>query len=272
MLLAVAVADATGAWCGTTSSDPAGSVTATATDSVGNTSEFAANRPVVGDAAVCGTGTVDRIVTSDSFNRSVTQGWGSDDRGNPWVLSGGAYRFGVNGAEATMLQDSAFQSVHAVLNGPSLVDVDETVRIRTDKLASGAGAYFYAGHRFQDHSNYYRLEVGFGTTQSVSLKWAKFAGAVATDIVPATTVARARHEANAWYRVRLQVRGTNPTTFRAKLWPDGALEPSGWDISGTDGEPVLQQPGAVSLRTLIGASFSGFPIVASWDDLVVRRP
>jgi CSLREA domain-containing protein len=270
MLVATARADAAGLWCAPTSAELGGMrVTATATDATGNTSEFAHDTGVTGEGPTCGRSTP-QLLAHDDFGRVLTGGWGADLFGSPWVLSGGSYRFAVNGSEGTMLQDAPWISVHAVLSTPPLLDIDESVRFKTDKPASGAGAYFYLGHRFQDHGNYYRLEIGLGINRNVTIKWSKFVDAALTDIVPATTVVREAHEPDAWYRARLQVSGTNPTTFRAKVWRDGTLEPAAWDIGGFDAEPVLQQAGNVSLRTLVGTAFSGLPLLASWDDFVVR--
>ncbi len=271
MLVGTAIADTAGLWCAPTSTDLRGmQVTATATDATGNTSELAANTAVSGDAAICGTSNQSVVVAQDDFSRVVSSGWGADLLGQPWNVSGGAYRFGVNGSEATMLQDSVLQTVHASLSTPPLLNIDESVRFKTNKLATGAGVYFYIGQRFQDHSNYYRLEVGFGTNRNVTIKWSKFVGAVLTDVTPAKELARERHDADVWYRARVQVSGTNPTTFRAKVWRDGTLEPAMWDLTGSDSEPILQQPGQVSLRTYLGATFSALPVVASWDDFLVR--
>jgi RHS repeat-associated protein len=41
--------------------------------------------------------------------------------------------------------------------------------------------------------------------------------------------------ADTWYQVRFEVNGG---TVRAKIWPDGQSEPSGWSMEGTDATPL----------------------------------
>jgi parallel beta-helix repeat protein len=62
--VATAVADGTGAWC-TGGLSLGGTVTATATDSAGNTSEFAANMPIQGNESLCGQGGT--VLFTDDF-------------------------------------------------------------------------------------------------------------------------------------------------------------------------------------------------------------
>ena len=50
-------------------------------------------------------------------------------------------------------------------------------------------------------------------------------------------------------RVRLRVSGTTPTALAARVWDDGAAEPTAWNVSANDSTPSLQANGGLGMWT-----------------------
>jgi hypothetical protein len=72
--------------------------------------------------------------------------------------------------------------------------------------------------------------------------------------------------------IRAEALGASPTTVRAKVWKSTQAEPASWQLSTTDASAGLQVAGGVGLVTYLSGSSTNFPIVVSFDDLVVTVP
>ena len=77
-------------------------VTATATDTNGNTSEFSLNRLVTA-SGVSAPGT---LIAQDSFTRTVTDAWGTPPAGGPYSLPASKVDYDVNGSIGTIVDDA----------------------------------------------------------------------------------------------------------------------------------------------------------------------
>jgi hypothetical protein len=86
-------------------------------------------------------------------------------------------------------------------------------------------------------------------------------------LVPGVT-----HTAGATLMVHGQMVGTNPTTIRVNVWPQGQPEPAGWAYSVTDSAAALQTAGAVGLRALLSSAGSNAPVVFTIDNYLVTSP
>jgi hypothetical protein len=71
--------------------------------------------------------------------------------------------------------------------------------------------------------------------------------------------------------LRVQTTGASPTTIRAKIWK-GTAEPTGWQISTTDGTAGLQTAGSVGLSPYLSSSATNAPITLRIDQLTVTAP
>jgi hypothetical protein len=69
--------------------------------------------------------------------------------------------------------------------------------------------------------------------------------------------------------VHAQIVGTNPTTIRMNVWPQGQAEPAGWEYSITDSAAALQTSGAVGLRALLASTATNMPVVFTIDNYLV---
>jgi hypothetical protein len=59
---------------------------------------------------------------------------------------------------------------------------------------------------------------------------------------------------------------------RAKVWKTTQTEPASWQQSTTDTTAGLQAAGGVGLVGYLSGSSTNFPIVVSFDDLLVTSP
>lgn len=65
----------------------------------------------------------------------------------------------------------------------------------------------------------------------------------------------------------VQAVGNAPTTLRARAWPAGTAEPTGWQVSGADATASLQQSGSIALRALTSSGTTNRPIEVRFDAL-----
>ena len=72
-------------------------------------------------------------------------------------------------------------------------------------------------------------------------------------------------------RMRAQATGTAPTTIRVRVWPASATEPSTWQVTRTNSEPVLQSPGSVGLMGYVSGTATNAPVTFSFDNFEIRR-
>ena len=114
-------------------------VTATATDANGNTSEFSLNRAVTtsGDSAP---GTV---LARDQYSRTVTDAWGSATVGGPWSVVSPYADYDVGAGTGTIVVPAAGVTRTATLSSFAQRDVDTTIRLATDKVATGGNHWVY---------------------------------------------------------------------------------------------------------------------------------
>src|SRR5207244_8663505 len=111
---------------------------------------------------------------ADAFGRSSTAGWGSADVGNAYALTGGAASdFVVSGGVGTMLVAAGGSAPAAVLSDVSARDVDVTLRIAMDKVASGTSQYVYLLVRRAQGGLEYRGQVRFTNSGGVALQVVK---------------------------------------------------------------------------------------------------
>jgi len=237
-------------------------VTLTVTDDLGATGTL--TQPVT-VTAPAGPG----LLAQDTFTRTVTGGWGSADTGGPWSTSGGSANVGV--AQGTgRLQAAAGATTSALLPGASSDDSDLRFSVGLDRAATGGGVYVTAIGRRLDAATDYRSTTKLLADGRVTVSLSRRAAGTETAL-GSTTVAGLTVAAPGRVQVRLQVTGTAPTTVRTKVWADGTAEPAAWLLSAPDTTAALQAPGSTGLTVYLSGSATGSPVVASFDDLLLRR-
>ena len=231
----------------------------TVTDAAGATDTTSSSVTVAGDPSVA----------RDAFERSVTGGWGSADRGGAWTLSGTLTRYAVTGGGGTVSL-AAGGSGTARLAGVSIQDTDITTTVTTDKAPTGGGQYSSVIARSVAGGSEYRGKLLFGSTGAVTAYLTRVDAGVETSLGSATVTGLTYAPGTA-VKVRLQAVGTSPTTIRIKVWT-GATEPTAWLLSRTDSTAALQAPGGVGFYDYVSGSATNAPVVYRHDDLWVGPP
>jgi len=212
------------------------------------------------------------LVATDTFTRSVANGWGTADTGGAWTMSGGAASdYSVSGTEGAISLNTV--NVPRIGTLPLVVhDVD----IRLDKIVLGggitpAGAPITMGliARSTSTITFYGARLVMATANTVALEIDKTVGGVRTSLATSATIPNVTPGGTA-FSMRFQVIGN---MLRAKAWDrqNGlATEPTGWLVTAFDG--VLGASGAVGVRmNLETGNTNTPPITSAWDGLTVSR-
>jgi phage replication-related protein YjqB (UPF0714/DUF867 family) len=157
-------------------------------------------------------------------------------------------------------QGSINVSRWALMPAPG-ADVDLTVTMATDKLATGGSHFLALAARATDTSNTYLARVEFSITQTVVITLRKRVAGTETLLIQQTTALT--HAASTRFGVRMQTEGS---ALRARVWLASGAEPAAWDVTTTDTD--LTAPGQVGMRSILSsANTNALPVVASYDDL-----
>ena len=238
-------------------------VTLTVTDNSGATGASSKQvSPVISTAPLA----------SDAFNRTVTGGLGTADKGGAWTTIGTAGRLSVAPAAAAFQMPAAGQDAAAYLPGVSTTNAETDVTLSTDKVGTGGGIYEYvAGRRISANNEYHARIQLVGSAVTISLS--RLTGS-STDVAigSALKIAGLTYTPGMALKVRFQVLGTNPTTLNLKVWNAATTEPSTWQLSATDSTPALQANGSVSLRYYLSGSATNAPVVGQATNFAVLPP
>jgi PKD repeat protein len=216
------------------------------------------------------TGPVDFV--TDTFNRSVSNGWGTADVGGAWTTSGTAANFSVTPQTGSMVLPAAGNTRSVYLGSTTRTDTDYRFTLSLDKVPTGSGAYLDVVGRRVGTNTEYRARMVMASTGRITVQLTALKG-TATPVAVASAVtlpATITYGANTQLSVRMQVTGTNPTTVRLKVWPASQTEPAAWQTTGTDTYAALQAPGAVGLTAYLSSSVTNVPVTVRLSNLNAR--
>ncbi len=204
----------------------------------------------------------------DAFARTINNGWGNADVGGPWSITGIAANFATTGGIATQKLTAVNTSGFARLLATPLADADVQIRVAADQMPVGTGYWLNVIGRSVSSANEYRARVRFASN-GVFVGAYRVVNGSASVLIGSEVSTGLAMTPGQFYRVRMNVNGTNPTTIKIKVWLDGANEPTNWLVSQTDASPSVQAAGAVGISTWIQGT-TPLPLTFSFDDLVVR--
>lgn len=203
------------------------------------------------------------LTTMDTFNRTVSSGWGSADTGEAWsTISAGtpinASDFNVNNGTATMSQP--------VLNGyrvaylPSFNQADVDLAVTASIPVMPTGGPLELGNlcaRGTSTTSYYLFRAQVEVSGAVTAVIFNPSGTQLTS----QTVAGLTYSPNMQLRVRAQAIGN---LLQLKVWAAGVPEPSAWTISITD--TAYTGAGWVGIRSGISNTNSNVkPVVFTYS-------
>lgn len=200
---------------------------------------------------------------SDTFTRTVANGWGTATSGEAWTTTGGAASdFSTNGTRGLVANNSVNVD-RWCLAGNSDRDIDITASVATDAVATGApiGARLVA--RYVDANNYYMARAEFATSGNVVLTIWKVVVGTATLLAGGFTLGT--YAANERFNVRFAIYSS---ALSAKIWRVGSPELAS-QLIVTD--TSLTAAGQVGMRQrLDSGNTNTLPVTLSWDDLASK--
>jgi hypothetical protein len=182
---------------------------------------------------------------TDTFNRTVSNGWGTADVGGAWTGTGSLYN--VTPGRATIVASSSVPS--SFLTTSSVQNVDVLAWISPAPVSGATGDVGVLARYTASTGTYYQVSAYYpsannGQNYVVQLKRKPDNAQIRPDFnttIPGGTA--------IW--IRMEAQGVNPTVLRWKLWQDGSAEPAAWTDSGTDGTPALQVAGGVGVNCYV---------------------
>lgn len=200
---------------------------------------------------------------SDTFARTVSNGFGQSPGGGTWLnLTGTDANFSVNSSQGVILNDVANTGRYSSINDSALADVSATCKLTVSATPAGASSSVGMTFGYTDSSNHYRARLLLNTTGTIQLALEKVVAGSTTTLGAATTVGTG-FVANQWWRIRVQRTGT---TIRCRAWLDGSAEPSSWTFSVTD---TAFPTGRVGLRSFASTGSTVVPFNTLIDDFSV---
>ncbi|MFI8119146.1 hypothetical protein ACIF8Q_07520 [Streptomyces albidoflavus] len=181
----------------------------------------------------------------DTFQRTVTGGWGTASGGLPWLLGGGAAaERSVSAGRGVVTVSSATISAVRIqaLAGP-LGDAEVRVRMSVPQVSTGAALIPGVLLRYADGSNYYRARLHFNAGGTLSTSITR----TVTQVGSTVTVSGG-YTAGAEFEVRARVDGHR---LRMRVWPVGGTEPTIWHQDQTITTDPIE-------HGLVGVTAGGF--------------
>ena len=211
------------------------------------------------------------LTVTDTFERSVANGWGTADSGQVYALSGGATSFSVGSGEGTISLNSVGAPRYATLP-VAQTDVD----VRIDKVVLGGGITPAGGPigiglvaRFANSTNWYSARLVHNTNNTTQLELDKMVAGVRTALATSAALPNVTPGGTA-FSIRFQVIGT---TLRAKAWDRNGgfgVEPTAWTVVASDSSITAAGDIGVLFNLEAGNS-NTLPVTSNWDNLTETR-
>ena len=208
---------------------------------------------------------------SDTFARTVANGFGTADVGGAWSLVGTASSFSVGGGVGR-IAGAVATSRAAYLSDVRQTDIDLESDVALDQPATGGGVYVSFIGRRTSNGNDYLFKLRYQAGGSVVAYIVRVVGGTET-VLGSMTVPGLTVSPGDQLRVRFQVSGTTTTTLHAKVWRSGTAEPASWLLTTTDATPAaLQGAGDLGVLVYVSGSWTGTLPTISLDNLDVVTP
>lgn len=225
------------------------------------------------------------VVLSDTFTRTVANGWGTSTSGTTWVIydptgsSPPASEYSVSGGAGKVISSALNASRYIATDGLDLDDYEAVFTITANQVAQDNNTeeqlFFTAILRANttDHQ-YYMVPIGLrprtgvvgigGLSVAAQITKVDILNDATAGLCPPRTIPGLGYASGSALRVRVRCAGPE---LMVRVWADGAVEPDHWhaqtyDESFTSGE--------FGFRASCTADDTTVPITYSFDDLEVR--
>jgi len=206
---------------------------------------------------------------SDTFTRSVSNGWGTSTSGHAWSVTGGsASDYSVNGSRG-LIACSAVNSLRSTyIAGLQVAAIDRTFTVRVPVTPTGAGIQVRSMARWDVAANtYYMGQIQVETTGAVTASIRKSIAGVNTTL-RTKTVTGLTHTVTTDYRLRFKVQGS---WLYFKVWSGTATEPAQWTDIAYDTD--ITAAGAWGVRaTLLAGNTNALPVTIQVDNDAMLHP
>lgn len=210
---------------------------------------------------------------TDSFSRTVTDGWGSADSGGGWFAQGTAERLSVAGGVGRLALATDGLTAGAFLETSDTSDADLRAVVSSDKVATGNGIYISVVGRRVAGAGQYQAKIRLLPGGAVGVSLTRTDAAWSESVVAAETVVPGlSFVPGGQLAVRLRVAGTGPTALQVKVWARSSAEPASWFLSGTDSTAAMQTAGVVGFTAYLSRSAINAPVSVGVDDLSLGTP
>jgi len=210
-------------------------------------------------------------IAQDAFGRTATNGWGNADTGGAWTRYGTASLFSVGSGTGQIRLAAAGAGPRVALESVSSASTEAFVKVTLDKIPDGGGGFVSLGVRTIGTTDY-RAKVKVASTGALTLYLVKVVNGAESTLTSTPLGAAFNYTVGSTLQIRAQASGVSPTTVRAKVWKTTQTEPAAWQLTTTDSTAGLQTAGGVGLVTFLSGTSTNFPIVVSFDDLLVTVP
>jgi hypothetical protein len=204
---------------------------------------------------------------SDSFTRTVSNGWGTSTSGHAWSTTGGAAAdYSVNGTRGLISLGAVASLRSTYVDVLPVANVDRTFTTRIPVLATGAGIEVRSTARWDiAANNYYYMAIIALPSAQVTLQIRKVLAGSGTTL-RTMTVPGLTHTTTTDYRVRFKVQGN---WLFAKVWT--GTEPTQWTDCAWD--TSITASGAWGVRTsLTTGNTNALPVVIQVDTDATLHP
>lgn len=210
----------------------------------------------------------------DTFDRSVSNSWGSANSGGAYThLWGSSAKndFDVTGGQGVLTISNPSISREAILQSFSGLDTDIYFQFESNKSTNSWQEVKTISRRVSSNSMY-RTNVRGWPSGLVQVSFERINNGSWSRISNYTTAAGVSFAPNSKLNIRTQTIGTNPTTLRVRVWNEGDPEPSIWHSEVTDSTSRMQSAGAIGFKFLASTSTNNAPIQLKLDNLYVTVP
>ncbi len=186
------------------------------------------------------------IAANDTFQRTVSGGWGSANKGGWWSVVGSPWNWSVKpGAGSVSVGADSDERAYLSRFTIQDVNIEEKLVLPLCNGSTNCDSYVIGRYVAAYDPTYYRVGVIEGQGNShIFMRAQRSDGTnLSSDL---DTGVQASNNVVVWLHV--QFLGTNPTTIHARAWLDGTHEPSTWLLNTTDSNAPEQAAGMIGVR------------------------